>query len=91
MQITPARSYRCTYTPLDRDGFPVPCDTGVLPFVQVQAGDAEEAQRAAHALTGSPITEVQRIEPEGHAALAPAIADFLTAFDDTVTGELVPA
>jgi hypothetical protein len=88
VQVAPARSYRCTYTPLDRDGFPVPCDTGVLPFVQVKAGDAEEAQRAAHALTGCPVTEVQRIEPEGHAELPTAIANFCAAFDDTVTGAL---
>lgn len=59
---TSERSYRCSYNPLDRDGFPVPADTGVLPFVQVQADDAEQAQRAAHALTGCPISEVQRLE-----------------------------
>jgi hypothetical protein len=88
VQVAPARSYRCTYTPLDRDGFPVACDTGVLPFVQVKAATAEDAQRAAHALVGSPITEVQRLEPEGHAGLPPAIANFCAAFDDTVTGAL---
>lgn len=59
---TSTRSYRCSYNPLDRDGFPVTTDTGVLPFVQVQADDAEQAQRAAHALTGCPIAEVQRLE-----------------------------
>lgn len=83
MQTTP-RSYRCTYTPLDRDGFPVPSDTGVLPFVQVQATTAEEAQRAAFALKGCPITDVQRLEP-----MPAAVAAFCRAFDDTVTGELV--
>lgn len=60
---TSQRSYRCSYSPLDRDGFPVVTDTGVLPFVQVQATDAEQAQRAAFALTGCPISEVQRLEP----------------------------
>lgn len=60
---TSERSYRCSYFPTDRDSFPVPADTGVLPFVQVQARDAEHAQRAAHAVTGCPISEVQRLEP----------------------------
>lgn len=59
---TSTRSYRCSYSPIDRDGFPAPTDTGVLPFVQLQATDAEQAQRAAHALTGCPIAEVQRLE-----------------------------
>ena len=45
---TSERSYRCHYTPTDRDGFPVPTETGILPFVQVQAAGAEAAQRAAH-------------------------------------------
>ncbi len=56
------RSYRCHYTPTDRDGFPLPSDSGVLPFVQLQAASAELAHRAAHALTGCPIDEVQRLE-----------------------------
>ncbi|HWH75063.1 MAG TPA: hypothetical protein VNV16_12450 [Methylibium sp.] len=73
-QTTP-RSYRCHYTPKDRNGYPVPSDTGVLPFVQVRAANAEEAQRAAYALTGCPIASVERIEPreprtERQAALA---------------------
>lgn len=59
---TSERSYRCHYTPTDRDGFPVPTETGILPFVQVQAAGAEAAQRAAHAVTGCPISEVQRLE-----------------------------
>jgi len=72
---TAHRSYRCHYTPKDRDGWPVPCETGVLPFVQVQATDAEAAQRAAYALTGCSIDTVERIEPreprnERQAALA---------------------
>lgn len=56
------RSYRCHYTPTDRDGWPVPTETGVLPYVQLQAVNAEAAQRAAHAVTGCPINEVQRLE-----------------------------
>lgn len=60
---TPTRSYRCSYNPIDRDGFPVPTDTGVLPYVHVKADNAEQAQRAAHALTGCPISEVQRLDP----------------------------
>ena len=59
---TSERSYRCHYTPTDRDGFPVPTETGILPFVQVQAAGAEAAQRAAHSVTGCPISEVQRLE-----------------------------
>lgn len=60
---TPERSYRCHYTPLDRDGFPVATESGVLPFIQVKACDAEAAQRSAHALTGCPINEVERLDP----------------------------
>jgi len=59
---TSKRSYRCHYTPTDRDGFPVPSDSGVLPFIQLQANDAEHAQRVARALTGCPISEVTRLE-----------------------------
>lgn len=62
--MSTAHRYRCTYHPNDRDGYPVHADTGVLPWVQVQAANAEAAQRAAHALTGCAIAEVQRIEPE---------------------------
>lgn len=59
----PQRSYRCHYTPLDRDGFPVPNESGILPFVQVQAPSAESAQRTAWATVGAPITHVERLEP----------------------------
>lgn len=59
---TSKRSYRCSYTPQDRNGYPVATDNGVLPFVQVQAPGAEEAIRLAHATTGCPITEALRIE-----------------------------
>lgn len=60
MQLT--RSYRCYYTPKDVNGYPVATDTGVLPFVQIQAPDAEVAQRAAYNTTGCPISNVERIE-----------------------------
>lgn len=56
------RSYRCSYHPQTRDGFPVPADTGVLPFVQVKAANAEDAQRKAHAVTGCPVASVERME-----------------------------
>lgn len=63
MSTTQNRSYRCHFTPKDRDGWPVPCETGVLPFVDVKATDAEAAQRLAHKRTGCSISETQRIEP----------------------------
>lgn len=59
---TNTRSYRCTYHPKDRDGFPVQADTGVLPFVQIQAENAEDAQRKAHHTTGCAIAQVERME-----------------------------
>jgi hypothetical protein len=57
------RTYRCTYQPLDRDGFPVPCESGTLPYVVLMADSAEAAQRAAHAQCKAPIVDVERIEP----------------------------
>lgn len=57
-----SRSYRCTYTPLDRDGYPQPNETGVLPTVQVRAHSAEQAQRAAYATVRAPIVQVERLE-----------------------------
>jgi len=56
------RSYRCHFHPNDRNGFPAACDTGVLPFVQVEARDAEHAQRVAHDLTGCSISNVERLD-----------------------------
>lgn len=72
MPTTQNRSYRCTYTPKDRDGWPVACETGVLPFIDLKAPDAEAAQRAAHKRTGCSITEVQRIELTTEQVLAAA-------------------
>lgn len=58
----PIRSYRCTYHPKDLNGHPTMADSGVLPFVQLRAANAEDAQRKAFHLTGSPIAAVERIE-----------------------------
>jgi hypothetical protein len=57
-----ARSYRCHYAPVSRDGVPQLSDTGVLPALQVQAASAEEAQRLAFATIGCPIVEVLRLD-----------------------------
>lgn len=62
MSIQPSRRYRCSYHPKDTQGFPTLADTGVLPFVQLRANTAEEAQRKAHARTGCAIAQVERIE-----------------------------
>jgi hypothetical protein len=56
------RRYRCTYHPKDRDGFPAAAETGVLPFVQLHAANAEEAQRQAHHLTGCSVSSVERLD-----------------------------
>jgi hypothetical protein len=66
MQSTETRSshsYRCHYHPQDRDGWPLPNESGVLPFLQLKASSAEDAQRKAHHATGCAIAEVQRLEP----------------------------
>jgi len=60
--ITTKRKYRAYFTPLDQYRAPVSSESGVLPFVQLQAANAETAQRAAHAVTGCPIDRVERIE-----------------------------
>jgi hypothetical protein len=61
-QITETRSYRCSYHPKDFNGYPVAADSGVLPFIQVKARNAEHAQRAAFALTGCVVSGVERQE-----------------------------
>lgn len=58
------RTYQCTYQPLDRDGIPVPCETGVKPYLVLMAPDAEAAHRLAHDRTKCPIVGVERIEPQ---------------------------
>lgn len=60
--IHPTRSYRCHYHPRDGGGFPTLADTGVLPFVQLKATDAEDAQRKAHHVTGCPVVSAERLE-----------------------------
>jgi hypothetical protein len=56
------KSYRCHYHPQDRDGWPLPNESGVLPFLQLKATSAEDAQRKAHHTTGCAVAEVLRIE-----------------------------
>lgn len=68
MHITATRTYRAYYTPLDQFRVPVATETGVLPFVQLQAANAEVAQRSAHAMTGCPIDRVERMDQVGVAA-----------------------
>lgn len=62
MSIQPSRSYRCSYHPKDRHGVPEFTDTGVLPFVQLKAVNAEDAQRKAQAVTGCAVVGVERLE-----------------------------
>lgn len=59
---TSHRSYRCSYHPTDSAGFASISETGVLPFVQLRAAGAEEAQRLAHHITGCAISDVQRLD-----------------------------
>lgn len=54
--------YRCYYTPVDRLGIPTLTEAGVLPFVQLQAANAERALRAAHHVTGCPVTDAERLD-----------------------------
>ena len=62
MQVTPARSYRCTYHPRDAHGGTQLSETDVLPIVQVKAASAEHAMRAAAAITGCAVESVERLE-----------------------------
>jgi hypothetical protein len=61
-QITSARSYRCSYHPKDLNGYPIAADSGVLPTIQLKASNAEHAQRAAFALTGCVVANVERLD-----------------------------
>lgn len=61
MQVTQARSYRCTYHP---KGGAQLSDTGVLPVIQLNAANAEDAQRRAAAVTGCSIESVERLEQD---------------------------
>lgn len=60
MQVSATRSYRCSYHPKDTFGTPIAAESGVLPFVQIKAANAEQAQRAAFHVTGCPIASVER-------------------------------
>ena len=60
--ITPTRSYRCNYHPKGPNGLPALAESGVLPFIQLKAANAEAAQRAAFHVTGCVIDGVERIE-----------------------------
>lgn len=63
MQITPHRSYRCTYAPKDRiTGELEVTESGRLPFVQLKALSAEDAANRAQHVTGCPIVEAMRVE-----------------------------
>ena len=66
--------YRCSFHPLTIDGLPVSCESGIEPYVDVEAPNAEEASRRAYALKACPITEVTRLEgkqPRAARARAP--------------------
>lgn len=57
-----ARRYRCCYTPRDAFGHVNPSDTGVAPFVQFLAANAEQALDIAQQVTGCPVIDATRIE-----------------------------
>lgn len=56
------KRYRCFYSPLDREGFPVYNESGHLPFVDLVAHSNEEAHRKAFEAKRCPITAVERLE-----------------------------
>lgn len=64
MTAAALRTYRATYHPKDRDGFPNDNPTGVLPSIRVSAADAESAIQIAHAETGCPIANVERLDDD---------------------------
>ena len=64
VQIKPLSSYRCSYHPKDGFGAPLVSETGLLPFVQLKAPNADLAQRMAHAVTGCAVSEATRVEPQ---------------------------
>lgn len=57
--IRPTASYRAFLVPAGSD-----TSTGVLPFVQLRAASAEHALRLAHAVTGHPVSHVERRDAE---------------------------
>ena len=60
--LTAGRRYRCYYTPRDKLGHLTQTETGYLPFVQLRAPNAEDAQVAANHVTGCPVADVVRLE-----------------------------
>lgn len=54
--------YRCYHTEKTTFGEHVVSDTGVNPFVDVDATSGEEAARIAHKQTGCPIAETIRLD-----------------------------
>jgi hypothetical protein len=48
--------------PTGLGGFAHQSETGVLPYIEVDAIDAESAARQAHALMNAPITETVRVD-----------------------------
>jgi hypothetical protein len=56
-QIHATTSYRAYLRPAGTDA-----DTGVLPFIQLKAVNAEHALRVAHAVTGAPVDSVERLD-----------------------------
>lgn len=60
--VTPTRSYRCTYHPQADEGCLAPTSSGVWAYVEVKASDSRAAQRKAHAVTGCPVSQVERME-----------------------------
>jgi hypothetical protein len=76
MHIQPLRSYRCYYHPRPD----APAESGVLPFIQVKAGSADEAMRRAHAVLDLPIDRAERIEPT---------AEVLAALETIRTADLL--
>lgn len=57
--MSSTRSYRCYYYPRPDE----PSESGVLPYLQVRAADAEQAAQLAYATMGKPIARCERIEP----------------------------
>lgn len=72
MRKTTTQRYRCTYRPLTIDGFPVASESGVEPFIEVDARNAEEAARLAYAAKRCPITDAVRIEDAPKRTARPA-------------------
>ncbi|MDD2728304.1 hypothetical protein [Malikia sp.] len=62
MQVTLARSYRCTYDPRDGYGQTIQTEDGALPSIQLKAADAVDARRKAEGVTGCVVTDVERLD-----------------------------